>query len=578
MRSVLAFMAISGPSASKNVKRRVELIKERHGDAITGNAQAQIRKLFADRGGGKIEGFASTLIPKPALLRIRLEQTGKNITLGKYALVCIGIIALVVVGLTLRGAPFILSLMLGLFFGVGGPHFVIGRMIKSRINKFNTNFPDAIELMVRGLRSGLPITETLGIVASEIKGPVGVEFRMAVDKMKIGRTMEAALQETADRLGTAEFQFFVITLAIQRETGGNLAETLSNLADVLRKRAQMKLKIRAMSSESKASAYIVGSLAIRRVQARVHDQPPLHGRLLHRSAPDGRRHRRHDLDGHRRRDHGQDGQLRDLREQFRPCRPRPLQRPHILGFDVIWIATILSAVAAFAVLLAIYAATTVKDPMARRVKALNERREQLKAGIVASTNKRKSLRNRNQAADNVRQLLGQFKMLQDDQVKKTQIRLMQAGIRTKDLAFFIIFARFVLPVILGLAAVVLIYVMNHWPEWGGFRRYMTVAGVLVGSYKAPDIWLKNKVTKRSNAIRKGFQMRSTCLSSAPKPASPSTPPSIASPRSSARPIRSWATSSALPRSNWASSTNAATPSRISPSASTWRRFGASSRP
>jgi tight adherence protein B len=78
--------------------------------------------------------------------------------------------------------------------------------------------------------------------------------------MKIGRTMEAALQETSDRLGTPEFQFFVITLAIQRETGGNLAETLSNLADVLRKRAQMKLKIRAMSSESKASAYIVGSL------------------------------------------------------------------------------------------------------------------------------------------------------------------------------------------------------------------------------------------------------------------------------------------------------------------------------
>ena len=144
--------------------------------------------------------------------------------------------------------------------GVGVPHFVIGKMIKRRINKFNSNFPDAIELMVRGLRSGLPITETLGIVAAEIVGPVGVEFRMVSDKMKIGRTMESALQDTADRLGTAEFQFFVITLAIQRETGGNLAETLSNLADVLRKRAQMKLKIRAMSSESKASAYIGGSL------------------------------------------------------------------------------------------------------------------------------------------------------------------------------------------------------------------------------------------------------------------------------------------------------------------------------
>src|SRR5438552_707487 len=142
----------------------------------------------------------------------------------------------------------------------------------------------------------------------------------------------------------------------------------------------------------------------------------------------------------------------------------PSSGPTILGFDVIYIATMLSAVATFAVIIAIYAVTTVKDPMARRVKALNERREQLKAGIVASTNKRKKLTNRNQAADNVRQLLGQFKMLQDDQVKKAQLKLMQAGIRTKDLAFFIILARFVLPVVLGLTAVVMIYVLNHWPE------------------------------------------------------------------------------------------------------------------
>ena len=108
----------------------------------------------------------------------------------------------------------------------------------------------------------------------------------------------------------------------------------------------------------------------------------------------------------------------------------PPTGPHILGFDVIWIATILSAVATFAVMLAIYAATTVKDPMARRVKALNERREQLKAGIVASTNKRKKLTNRNEAADKVRSILSSFKMLQDDQIQKTQLKLMQAGIRT----------------------------------------------------------------------------------------------------------------------------------------------------
>jgi tight adherence protein B len=255
----LGFIAMRGPSPQKSVKRRVELIRERHGDVITGNAQAQIRKLFAQRSS-RLDGYASTLIPKPALLRKRLEMTGKNVTLGKYVVICAGVLALITFALVLKGAPFILSLLLGIFVGVGGPHFVIGKMITRRIAKFNNNFPDAIELMVRGLRSGLPITETLGIVAAEIQGPVGIEFRIVADKMKIGRTMEAALQDTADRLGTPEFQFFVITLAIQRETGGNLAETLSNLADVLRKRAQMKLKIRAMSSESKASAYIVGSL------------------------------------------------------------------------------------------------------------------------------------------------------------------------------------------------------------------------------------------------------------------------------------------------------------------------------
>src|SRR3954462_1715486 len=154
----------------------------------------------------------------------------------------------------------------------------------------------------------------------------------------------------------------------------------------------------------------------------------------------------------------------------------PPTGPTLLGFDVIWVAPLLSAVATFAVLLAIYAATTVKDPMARRVKTLNERREQLKAGIVASTNKRKKLTNRNQAADNVRQVLTQFKMLQDDQLKKTQLRLMQAGIRTKDLAFFIILARFVLPLVLGVTAVLMLYVFNFSPDWSGFRRYMTVAG------------------------------------------------------------------------------------------------------
>ncbi|RIX27316.1 type II secretion system F family protein [Sphingomonas edaphi] len=257
---LLGGKAFSGPNPRRAAKRRMELLKERHAESVlTANAQAQIRKLMAARQS-RVEGFASTLIPKPALMRKRLEQTGKDVSLGKYAMASVGIALFVAALLMIKGMPFLLCFFVGMFVGVAVPHFAVGFMIKRRVAKFTSNFPDAIELMVRGLRSGLPITETLGIVAGEIPGPVGVEFRAVADKMKIGRTMEAALQEASDRLGTAEFQFFVITLAIQRETGGNLAETLSNLADVLRKRGQMKLKIKAMSSESKASAYIVGSL------------------------------------------------------------------------------------------------------------------------------------------------------------------------------------------------------------------------------------------------------------------------------------------------------------------------------
>jgi len=183
---------------------------------------------------------------------------------------------------------------------------------------------------------------------------------------------------------------------------------------------------------------------------------------------------------------------------------QPATGPNLFGIDVIFVATMLSGIATMAVLLAIYAATTVRDPMARRVKALNERREQLKAGIVASTNKRKKLTNTNVAADRVRSVLGSLRMLQDDQIQKTQQRLLQAGIRTKDLAFFVILARFVLPLVLGTIAILMAYVFESFPTWGPFKKYAFVAGTLVLSYKAPDLWLGNKVKKRSDAIRKGL--------------------------------------------------------------------------
>lgn len=255
----LLFAAFAQPSGNKALKRRMTSLRDRHSGSSTNVVEAQLRKIQTARASATSQ-LATRLIPKPEALTERLQRTGKNWTLSNYLVAMLVIFVVVAALLKLKGAPLLLCAFVGLFVALFLPHKVVGFLINRRINKFTVRFPDGIELLVRGLRSGLPISETISVVAQEVSGPVGEEFRAVADKMKIGRTMDAALQETADRLGTPEFQFFCITLNIQRETGGNLAETLSNLADVLRKRAQMKLKIKAMSSESKASAYIIGSL------------------------------------------------------------------------------------------------------------------------------------------------------------------------------------------------------------------------------------------------------------------------------------------------------------------------------
>ncbi|MFO1254482.1 MAG: type II secretion system F family protein [Sphingomonadaceae bacterium] len=255
---VLGYLALSGPSAAKEGTRRLQAVRYRHSESTDAKVEAQMRKAVAARKPKlhQIAGSESRI----AALALRLHRTGKNWSLAQYAYASAGLALAVTVIMFLKTGAALFSLGFGLVVGAGLPHMLVNFFIKKRLGDFTTKFPDGIELLVRGLRSGLPVTETLGVVASEVPGPVGEEFKLVTERIKIGKTMEDALQETADRLNTPEFSFFCITLAIQRETGGNLAETLSNLADVLRKRAQMKLKIRAMSSESKASAYIVGSL------------------------------------------------------------------------------------------------------------------------------------------------------------------------------------------------------------------------------------------------------------------------------------------------------------------------------
>ena len=179
--------------------------------------------------------------------------------------------------------------------------------------------------------------------------------------------------------------------------------------------------------------------------------------------------------------------------------------PTLLGFDVILVGTVLAGIAALAVMLAIYAAVTVKDPMAKRVKALNDRRDELKAGIITSgSKKRQSLVRKNETTDKMKDALSGMKVLQDSQLKQAQQKLAQAGYRNKEWAVAVIFARMVLPLTLGLIGVILIYWTNTFPEWGSFKRFAAFASLVVLGYKGPDIYLSNQITKRTKIIRKGL--------------------------------------------------------------------------
>ena len=179
--------------------------------------------------------------------------------------------------------------------------------------------------------------------------------------------------------------------------------------------------------------------------------------------------------------------------------------PTLLGFDVILVGTILAGLAAFAVIMAIYAAVTIKDPMAKRVKSLNERRDELKAGIItAGSKKRTSLVRKTEGTDKLKERLDNMKVLQQSQLEVVQQKLAHAGYRNKELAVYIIGARMVLPIVLGGLGFLSIYVVEFFPDWGPFTRLGAMAAVLFVSYKGPELFLSNKASKRTKEIQKGL--------------------------------------------------------------------------
>jgi tight adherence protein B len=252
---VLLFFAFGDESQRKQAKR-VDRLRTRGQEP-----SSQDLKLAKDSGNKKkLDVMVRQLMPKPDEFRQKLYRTGRQISLGTYGIICAVVAVVSIIGAMIGGLSLLVAIPVGLLDGLWLPYLAIKYLGNRRAAQFMKLFPEAIGLMVRGLKSGLPITETFQIVAQEIGDPVGIEFRQVTDQIRLGHPLEQALLDAAKRVGTPELKFLTVTLSIQRETGGNLAETLANLDNVLRKRQTMKLKVKAMSSEARASAMIIGAL------------------------------------------------------------------------------------------------------------------------------------------------------------------------------------------------------------------------------------------------------------------------------------------------------------------------------
>jgi tight adherence protein B len=258
----LVVLGLSDSAATRRFDRRVNSMRDR-AQGVLPSEEAATRSISRQRSASTIDRFARNWLPRRDLLAARLARTGRTISIGQYAMASAGLAALAAIGLGVTTRIGIVpSLMLGLLIGTALPHLVIGRMGKRRLRAFIALFPDAIDLIVRALRSGLPVSEAIVGAGHEIADPVGAELRLVEGGMRMGRDLESLLWDTANRIDVPEFRFFVIALSVQRETGGNLGETLANLSDVLRRRRQMQAKARAMASETRATTMILGGLPV----------------------------------------------------------------------------------------------------------------------------------------------------------------------------------------------------------------------------------------------------------------------------------------------------------------------------
>lgn len=261
----LTFLALcivfGGFFAERRLRDRLEDIETR---ALTGSRSLQMATLRRVERQGRLPTLDRLLwrwFPNASSIRQKLLASGTNMTLGDYAFVAVSIAVAVafVLYLVLDMAPGV-ALGGSLLLGIGLPNMWVGWRAKKRGQKFNLLFPEAVDLIVRALRAGLPVQEAVGNVARDIKDPVGAIFQRVQQEVQLGTPIEVALWRAAKTVQTDEFNFLIVAMSIQRDTGGNLAETLANLSALLRARQQLRLKIRAFTAEARTTMLIMAGL------------------------------------------------------------------------------------------------------------------------------------------------------------------------------------------------------------------------------------------------------------------------------------------------------------------------------
>jgi len=237
----------------RQINRRLRLI------GASRDPRAVLRRLRREESNRFGKAFVHA-IPR---LDAFITQSGLSIRTGQFAMIMLGLTALTVIVIsTLTIVPLFQALLMAIGVGVGIPLLVVYRRRKSRLKKFAEQLPDTLDLLVRSLRAGHPLTAAFSLVSREMPDPIGSEFGVLQDEMTYGLGLEEALSNMAERVPQQDLRFFIVSIQIQRQSGGNLAEILSNLSGVIRDRFRMFAKVRALSAEGRFSGAAIGVMPL----------------------------------------------------------------------------------------------------------------------------------------------------------------------------------------------------------------------------------------------------------------------------------------------------------------------------